>query len=242
MTYPPLDTLKEIAEGVWIVDGPTIDFGPRGFRMPFPTRMTVIRLPPGDLFVHSPTRLTSPLRREIEAIGLPRWIIGPNRLHYWWIPEWHEAYPAADVYVAPKVSRQAGDRIDFATRELAENTTFPWKDSIATLALAGSYMTEFEFFHHSTRTLVLTDCIENFEAEKLHSPWMRWLARLGGALDPDGQTPRDLRQTFRRNRAQIARAVDQMIAWNPARIILAHGRWYDSDATSELKRAFRWVR
>ena len=32
-----------------------------------------------------------------------------------------------------------------------------------------------------------------------------------------------------------------MIAWNPVRIIIAHGRWYDADGTAELRRAFRWV-
>jgi hypothetical protein len=242
MTYPPLDTLKRIAEDVWIVDGPTVDFGPRGFRFPFPTRMTVIGLTSGELFIHSPTRLTSSLQQEIRAIGVPRWIVGPNRLHYWWIPQWHEAYPGADVYLAPRVRQRAGRHIDFMTRELSENMRLPWDDTISTLALTGSYITEFVFFHRPSRTLVLTDCIENFEARKLSSFRMRWFARLGGALDPDGQTPRDLRLTFRKNRAQIARAVNRMIAWNPARIVLAHGRWYESEATSELRRAFRWAR
>jgi hypothetical protein len=32
-----------------------------------------------------------------------------------------------------------------------------------------------------------------------------------------------------------------MIAWNPERIILAHGRWYRDNAVAELKRAFRWL-
>jgi hypothetical protein len=242
MTYPPLNTLKPVAENVWIVDGPTIHFGPRWLRFPFPTRMTVIRLQSGELFIHSPTEVTPSLRQEIRAIGVPRWIVGPNRLHYWWIPQWHDAFPDADVYLAPRVRQQAGKHIDFATRELAVNTRLPWDEAIATAALAGAYMTEFEFFHRATRTLVLTDCIENFEPAKLEAAWMRWLTRLGGVLDPDGQTPRDLRGTFWKNRAQIRRTVDELISWNPARIILAHGRWYAADGTSELKRAFRWTR
>jgi hypothetical protein len=32
-----------------------------------------------------------------------------------------------------------------------------------------------------------------------------------------------------------------MIAWNPERIILVHGRWYQRDGVQELRRAFRWV-
>jgi hypothetical protein len=43
---------------VWIVDGPVIRFGMPWPRFPFPTRMTVVRLTGGDLFLHSPTPLT----------------------------------------------------------------------------------------------------------------------------------------------------------------------------------------
>jgi hypothetical protein len=70
---------------------------------------------------------------------------------------------------------------------------------------------------------------------------MRWLTRLGGVQDPDGSMPRDMRQTFRGHRTGLRHAVEQMIAWNPERIVLAHGRWYDADGAAELRRAFRWL-
>jgi hypothetical protein len=97
-TYPPLNALKRVAADVWIVDGPVIRFGMPWPRMPFPTRMTIIRLAGRNLFIHSPTPLTSGLKREVEGIGAPRWIIGPNRIHYWWIPEWHAAFPDAEFF------------------------------------------------------------------------------------------------------------------------------------------------
>lgn len=61
-TYPPLNTLKPVAKNVWIVDGPEIWFGMPWPKFPFPTRMTVLRLANGELFIHSPTPLTPPLR------------------------------------------------------------------------------------------------------------------------------------------------------------------------------------
>lgn len=79
-TYPPLNTLKPVTDDVWIVDGPLIAFGPPLLRLQFPTRMTIIRLG-RQLFVHSPTILTPELKAEVDAIGVPGWIIGPNRLH-----------------------------------------------------------------------------------------------------------------------------------------------------------------
>ena len=98
-TYPPLNTLKPAGDHLWIVDGPIIRFGPRWLKMPFPTRMTIIRLSGNWLLIHSPTPLTATLAENIMRIGTPRWIIGPNRLHYWWVTEWHAAYPEADIYL-----------------------------------------------------------------------------------------------------------------------------------------------
>lgn len=240
--YPPINTLKPVARDVWIVDGPEIGFAMPGLplpEMPFPTRMTVIRID-GDLFIHSPTPLTPGLRAEIDTLGRPRWIIGPNRIHYWWIPDWKQAFSDADIYLAPRIREQAGERIDFDGHTLDRDSGYPWDAQIATLPIAGSFMTEVEFFHRSSRTLLLTDFIENFEAHKFESWWMRAMAWLGGVLDPNGSMPRDMRMTYK-NKTQLRTAVETMIAWNPERIVLAHGRWYPHDGTAELRRAFAWL-
>ncbi|MHB0952069.1 MAG: DUF4336 domain-containing protein [Allorhizobium sp.] len=239
-TYPPLNTPKSVADDVWIVDGPIIRFGAPWPKMPFPTRMTILRID-RDLMIHSPTPLTPELKVRIAALGTPRWIVGPNRIHYWWIPDWHHAFSDAQVYLASGVKEQAGDRIDFDCLSIDRDAGYPWDGAVATLRLIGSYMTEVVFFHRATRTLILTDAIENFEPRKIASFWMRWLTRLGGVQDPDGQMPRDMRVTFRKNRSQLKGAVETMINWDPERVLLAHGRWYDRNGVNELRRAFRWV-
>jgi hypothetical protein len=239
-TYPPLNTLKRVADDVWIVDGPTIGFGPPLLKMPFPTRMTVIRIGT-DLLIHSPTALAPELQAEIAAVGQVRWIVGPNRIHYWWIPDWHRAFPHAQVYLAPRIREQAGSHIDFDCATLDHDGGYPWDSAIATARLIGSYMTEVALFHRPSRTLILTDAIENFEPRKIDSLWVRWLTWLGGVQDPDGQMPRDMRVTFRHNRPQLRAVVETMIGWNPERVILAHGRWYEHDGADELRRAFRWL-
>lgn len=239
--YPPLNTAKQIVEDLWIVDGPVIRFGVAWLKMPFPTRMTIVRLAGGDLFIHSPTPLHPDLKLELESIGTPRWIIGPNRLHYWWIPEWEAAFPDAQIYLAPRIKEQAAARIEFDAHPLCDESGYPWDHDLATLPIAGSYMTEFEFFHYASRTLILTDLIENFEPRKLRSFLARSLARLGAAQDPDGQTPRDMRLTLGKHKLQLHAAIEQMINWSPERIILAHGRWYERDGSAELRRALRWA-
>lgn len=241
-TYPPLNTLKPVTDDIWIVDGPLIEFGPPLLRMPFPTRMSVIRIG-RKLFIHSPTPLTAGLKTEIAAIGAPAWIIGPNRIHYWWIPEWCDAYPDAVAYLAPRIMDQAGDRLDEVShrcRPLDDRSAYPWDGAIDTLLVHGSYMSEIVFFHRASRTLVLTDMIENFEPQKL-GLFARVLTWLGGAQHPDGKMPRDMRLTYRARAAELRMAVDTMIGWNPARIIVAHGKWYERDGADELRRAFRWL-
>ncbi len=237
-TYTPIQTLKRIADDVWIVDGPAISFGPPGLKIPFPTRMTIVRLHDDHLFIHSPTPLGDDLKIEVERLGKPYWIIGPNRIHYWWIPEWKAGFPRAEIYLAPGIKKRAGKRIDFATMPLETSGGYPWDDEISTLPIAGSYMTEVEFFHHASRTLILTDLIENLEPQRLGF-FMRWLTRLGGVLDPDGGMPRDLRLTF--GASELRGAVEQMLVWAPERVILAHGRWYRRDGADELRRAFRGI-
>ncbi|MCW2148122.1 hypothetical protein [Bradyrhizobium elkanii] len=127
-TYPPLNTPKPVADDVWMIDGPIIRFGPRWFKMPFPTRATIVRLPGGRLFIHSPTPLLAELKAAIVELGVPRWIIGPNRLHYWWIPEWHAAYPDARIFLAPGIKQQAGSRLTFEGEPLERSSGYPWDE------------------------------------------------------------------------------------------------------------------
>ena len=241
-TYPPLNTLKPVAEGLWIVDGPVIRFGLPWPKFPFPTRMTVIRLGSGELFLHSPTPLTPSLRAEVEREGRVRFIVGPNRIHYWWIPAWKSAFPEAQVYLAPRIREQAGTHIDFEGQALAASSGYPWDAEIATLPIEGGYMTEVEFFHRASRTLILTDLIENFEPEKVGRLFLRLLMWIGGVSAPHGGLTRDLRLTFTwRHKRELRAAVQIMLAWNPERIVFAHGRWHETNGVAELRRAFAWL-
>ena len=80
--YDPLETLKPFANQVWIVDGPEICMSVLGLTFHFPTRMTVVRLPSGDLWLHSPIAWSERLARSIANLGPVRRLIAPNAFHY----------------------------------------------------------------------------------------------------------------------------------------------------------------
>jgi hypothetical protein len=239
--YAPLNRLKPVAENVWIVDGPEIRMRYLGGSLPFPTRMTVIRLADGSLFLHSPTAAEDALVEAIGELGDVRFLVAPNRLHHWWIGDWKAQFPNARAYAAPGVRRAAQGRFAAFDADLADEAPAEWKGEIAIAGLTGAYMTELEFLHRPSRTLVLTDMIENFEPGRVRCRHLRALMRFGGVVDPSGSTPVDLRLTFVGRRRAARRTVEKMLAWRPERVLLAHGRCYLADAKAELRRAFRWL-
>jgi hypothetical protein len=238
--YEPINCLKDVAPDLWVVDGPEIAMRYAGLRLPFTTRMTVVRLPDGGLWLHSPTAPAPALRAEIARLGPVAYLVSPNRLHTSWIAAWKGHFPSALVAAIAGEKPWDGARLDPAI-DLAGTGPFPWSETIAQVLVPGSVFSEAVFFHRRSRSLILTDLIENFELERVTCRWLRALLRLTGPLDPNGTAPLDMRLGFRRHRGALRRAVAQMRVWAPERVLFAHGRWYASDAGSELDRAFRWA-
>src|SRR3546814_16571211 len=79
----------------------------------------------------------------------------------------------------------------------------------------GGIVSEVDFFHYPSRTLVLTDLIENIEPRRVKNILYRWLIRLGGAADPDSKAPRDMQWSFRKHRAEVPPAAARLIGWSP---------------------------
>ena len=238
--YAPIDRLKPVCPEVWIVDGPEIRFRYAGVNLPFQTRMTVVRLPDGGLWLHSPTAPDPTLVERVAALGPVRFLVAPNTIHYWWVPDWARLFPEAEVWGAPGLERSA-KRAMPGFRPLGDRPPAAWAEAIDQVLVKGDGLTEVDFFHRPSRTLVLTDLIENFEPKRVKNRWLRLIIRLAGAADPDGKAPIDMQLSFLRQRRTVRAAAERMIAWEPKRILIAHGRWYSENGVDELRRAFRWV-
>ena len=237
--YQPLNVLKQIDDNIWIVDGDNINF----YGIPFSTRMTIIRLANGDLFCHSPVALTPELKSAVEALGRVRHLVSPNWIHYAFMPQWSEAFADTIGWASPNVwarAKKYNIPVQF-DQDLGDSAPAEWADEIDQLIAHGSPgHVEVVFFHKASRTLILTDLIENFEIEHMDF-WQRMLFRLAGNVDPDGKAPVDMRLSFLFGHKRLARAVHTMLDWGPDRVVLAHGRWYQENGAAELRRAFRWV-
>jgi hypothetical protein len=239
--YEPINVYKPLAPNIGIVDGPFEYLTVGGIRLPLPftTRMTVVRLSNGDLFLHSPIRFDEGLAQELERLGTVRHLVSPNQFHYAHIGEWAQAFPGSIAWASPRVRQRARARhvaIDF-TRDLDADAPEEWRGEIHQLLFPGGYFKEFVFFHKASKTLVLTDTILNLELDKMSEPW-RTAARLTGMYHPYGQIFFGMRLPLLLQRHRAKAAIEKIQSWQPQRIVLSHGRCFEADADEVIRRIF----
>ena len=226
--------LLQLAPDIWIADGPVTSF--HGF--PYPTRMAVIRLSDGGLFVWSPIALSDSLCASVNAIGPVRHLVSPNALHHLFLGEWKSTYPAARLYASPRLRKKRQD-LNFDA-ELSDAPEPKWAADIEQVVLRGSFaLTEVVFFHRHSRTTLFADLIQNFPRDWFKG-WRGFLARHGGIVDPNPGAPGDWRASFL-NRRAARTSLDKVLAWPIERLVIAHGDLPKGDGAF-VRRAFSWLR
>jgi hypothetical protein len=149
--------LQQFGPEIWIADGPPVSAG--GFH--YGTRMAIIRLSDGSLFVWSPIQLTAGLRAEVDGLGDVRHLIAPNSLHHLFLDDWRRLYTRASLYAPPGLRRKRKD-IDFSG-DLGNRPIAEWATDIDQVVVPGNFITtEVVFFHRKSATVLFTDLIHNF--------------------------------------------------------------------------------
>lgn len=227
--------LLEFGPDIWAGEGPVVPFF-LGFR--YPTRMAVIRLSDGSLFVWSPIALSDELKGEVDSLGPVRYLVSPNFLHHLFLGEWKSAYPNARLFASPGLRKR---RKDLAfDGDLADAPGEGWAADLDQVLVHGSFvMTEAVFFHRASRTAIFADLIENLPHDWFGG-WRKYIARLGGIMEPNPGAPREWRASFidrRRARAALGRILD----WPIERVLIAHGKPATSNGKTFVRNAFTWL-
>lgn len=226
--------LTEIARDLWIADGPCVSF----FGFPYPTRMTVVRLSDGSLWIWSPIQLTEQLRALLNQQGPVRHLVSPNKFHHLYLGEWVQAWPDAKLYASPGLARRRRD-LSFDA-ELGDAPDPAWNADIDQVIVHGSLLIdEVVFFHRGSRTAIVSDLVQRFDPATLHG-WRGIIMALDGLVGANGSTPREWRLSFW-NRAAARRARSKILDWNPERVIIAHGQWVRENGREALERALAWM-
>jgi len=226
------NSLTALSPDLWVTEGKCTLVG----SVKFGTRMTIVRLQGGGLFVHSPISLSDPLQNEINALGEVQVIVAPNCFHHLFVAEFQKAYPKAKLYVAPGLSKKRKDlQFEGTLSDAPENI---WADDLSQAALQGMpVINEIVFFHQKSKTLIVTDLV--FNVEDVRSTVIRLLNKLNGIHKRFG--PSRLFRLLIRDRKSFKNSFTKIMEWDFERIILTHGDVVESRGKERMKRAFGWL-
>jgi len=183
--------LEQIDDSLWLVEGGLVSF----YGFPYPTRSVIARLASEELWVWSPVQLTAALREAVDALGVVRHLVSPNKIHHLFLKDWQVAYPEAQLWGPASTIRK---RSDLAFREpLEDRPPAEWIWDIDQAWFTGSlFLDEVVFLHKPSRTVIVGDLIEAFSDEFLRQHWGGWksfVARLDGITLAKPGAPRATR-------------------------------------------------
>ena len=226
--------LQPFGEAIWLSDGPMADVG--GFQ--YPTRMAVIRLSSGGLFIWSPVALSPALQAAVDALGEVRFLIAPNSLHHLFLDEWKRAYPNARLYAPPGLRARRRDLAFDA--DLGDAPDAAWSGVIDQVLVRGNLITtEVVFFHRPSGTVIFTDLIQHFSPAAF-TGWRAMVARLDLMTAPQPEVPHKFRTAFVGRRAARA-ALARILAWPARKVVMAHAPPVQADGRAFIARTFRWL-
>jgi hypothetical protein len=222
--------LERIEEDLWVDARPLRFWG-----VETGTRMTVVRLADGGLFVHSPVGLDPETKASVDEVGPVRAIVAPSLFHHLSVGQWKDAYPDAMVACCPGLDSK---RSDLAwDRVLGDTPEPPWRGQLEQVHFgARSLENEVVFFHPPTKTLICADAVFNLSAHP--SRFTRCVAWMMGNTRPGATL---LERLLIRDRKAAREQMDRMLAWPFDRILLAHGGLVRSDGHEVLRQAYAWL-
>ncbi len=230
-----MPVLEQFGDEIWIAGGPTVVSA--GFR--YPTRMVVIRLDDGGLFVWSPVALSPELRAAVDALGKVHFLVTPTKMHHLSLTMWRNAYPGAVLYAAPG-SRERRLEIGF-DEDLGVEPARGWAGQIDQVIMRGNAIAEeVVFFHRRSRTVLFADLLQNFP-HGWFSGAQALIAQVDGMIGSMPRTPNKFRLAFT-DRKTARAGVERILAWPAEKVLMAHGDPVRSDGRAFIENAFAWLR
>lgn len=226
--------LQNFAENVSILNGPPV----RAIGVTFPTRMIIVKLADGSLWINSPVPMAHDKLQRITASGPVRYLVAPTRMHVWRLEEWHALFPKAELWGPPQIPNNF-KRLPFAGI-LGDTPPHGWAEDLDQLVFKGNFFwDEVFFFHKKSGTVIMADFIQNHPTAK-GNPLRNALFKLAGVAYPHGGVALDIRLSFT-NRDLARRSYEKLLSWDFDRLIIAHGVCIENAAKPFVKRAFRWL-
>ena len=224
----------KLAPDLWVVARP--------FRLPVVraevgTRMTIVRLADGGLFLHSPIQLDQGLQLAIDRLGEVRAIVAPSRVHHLFVGDYITAYPQAKSYAAPGLpERRREIKFDAVLTDVEPNL---WRGQLEQHVFRGApVLNEVVFFHAASRTVIFTDLVFNLPVSaRRNAPVFFCILDAPGKFGPH----RFIRRRTIRDRVAAHQSVERILQWDFNRVIMSHGDVLETGGKTLVAGAFAYL-
>lgn len=229
MTEPHRFLTELVKEQIWYAQQP-LKFGPINLT----TRMTVVKLAAGTLWVHSPITPIPALLAELSTLGTVQYVVAPNKSHHLFFLQFLAAHPAASGFIAEGLSDKRPDLASFPIITVQ----MPWQSDLEGFFIEGlPIINETVWFHTPSGTLILTDLLFCFSRK--NGGISAFIATLLGVYGKPGMS-RTMKLAVK-NKQALRRSVEPLLDLPVQRIVLAHDDIIVDAARDKLIQAFAWL-
>lgn len=224
--------LAELVPGqVWHAQAPVSFAG-----ISMKTRMSVVRLANGKLWIHSPIKPEPALRQNLDELGDVSYVCAPNRFHHLFIEEFVAYYPQALLFVAPGLPKKR-PAIRY-NRILSKQPEPEWDGELDQLFFEGMpTLGEVVWLHHKSKTLILTDLCLYLKDDAMAIT--RFLVRMLGGYRALGMSRTIKLMVKDRSKARAAR--DRILSWDFERVIVSHEHIVMENGKDAVASALAWL-
>jgi hypothetical protein len=197
---------------------------------------TIIRYASNDLMIISPVRFSDQDVTDIQRLGKVRYLLAPNALHHLYIKTAQAQFPDSKIGGPIEVESKRAD-IDFDV-VLNEESMLTWEPTVSLIRIKATkpLYGEMVFFHHPSRTLVVTDLMFNVQHP---GSWFNQLAmKLNGA---DRKFTMSRLGKLAYEKTSLREALLKIYSLTPENVIVAHGEPVLGEATPKIKESFSWL-
>ena len=192
--------------------------------------MTIVKLKNDKLWVHSPTKLSPEVKQEVEELGEVAYIVGPSNGHNIWLSQWQEEFPEAELHVSDGIP----DRVKISGYKIIDDASAKfWEEDLQRKSMPDvPFLNESVFFHDKTKSLIVTDLIQNHDdhvpkalSTRMATKHFSFLGFKGTCVAPP------LKMGFvRKDHEKFSAFIDEIKEWDFERIVVSHGDIIEKDA------------